>query len=150
MTKQVETGEWQINEHGKRYRRVGNTIEYEQEFWMGGVFVPESKLDEFLEARRAADELRKQEEQRRLEEERKRPKYFCPFQSGIRDICEGNSCAFYHDNACALSRINRTPEYDSIGRRCPISKCSSKCRNDCALYRDGCLLTAVRIINKGE
>ena len=34
MTKQVETGEWQINEHGKRYRRVGNTIEYEQEFWI--------------------------------------------------------------------------------------------------------------------
>ncbi len=143
MSKQIETGEWEVDKNGKRYRRIGGSIEYEMEYWIGGICVPESQLDAFTKARKESEERLKQEEKEKLRAEQARPKHNCPFADGMQTLCKSD-CALFRDDGCILSHItDKTPEHDTEGRRCPLSKYNCKCRQDCALYRSGCVLTTI-------
>lgn len=88
MTKmnQVEPDGWEVDEHGKRFRRVAGTIEYEPEILVHGSYVPVSQAENFrAEAENA--EHRKNEVIRRIREERKKPKSNCPFSNGMNTAC---------------------------------------------------------------
>lgn len=60
MTKQVETGEWEVDESGKRFRRIGNTLEYEMEVFVNGCYVPASQAESFRAEAESAEKLRKE------------------------------------------------------------------------------------------
>lgn len=128
--------EWQTDEHGRRYRMVGNIKEYEMMVRIGGISVPESQV-EAHNARMRADA----ERQRQTVEQQPQPQN-CPFMSGMQTDCTREKCALYCDG-CTLARIiDRPPAKDTVGLKCPFSRYN--CRPDCALYKNGCALTGIK------
>lgn len=105
----IEPGSWERDELGRKFRRVGNSIEYAPtitttygEFEVGHVPPPPKIVEE------------------------KRPKTWgdCPFRSKCT-----TQCARYGEHGCGLV----TGEAPSIGGRCPFGSkqtpfmCSEKC-----------------------
>ena len=136
----AEPGEWQTDEHGKRYRKVGNCIEYEPE--LNGV--PQSVFFASQKAQKERDKAFYAEEQRKAKE-RAAQRRNCPFRDGLQTDCTREACALFVDG-CTLARL--TPEKATEGLQCPLSKYKSKCRTDCALYKGGCTLTGIKTTNK--
>lgn len=130
-----EPGDWQTDENGRRYRRVGNTKEYEME--INGV--PQSVFIASKKAQAEYDKARYAEEQRAAKE-RAAQRRHCPFMSGMSADCKRNECALFVDG-CTLAR--HTPVRDTAGRYCPFNGRYSTCRIDCALYKGGCTLTGI-------
>ncbi len=105
----IEPGSWERDELGRKFRRVGNSIEYAPtitttygEFEVGHVPPPPKIVEE------------------------KRPKTWgdCPFRSKCT-----TQCARYTESGCGIV----TGEAPSIGGRCPFGSkqtpfmCSEKC-----------------------
>lgn len=69
----------------------------------------------------------------------------CPFKSSMSKGCSGDRCAFFDGDCCVLAKLSaRKPERNTVGLRCPISKETQPCTEDCALYANGgCVLTTI-------
>ena len=130
-------GEWELDEWGKRFRRVGNCIEYATIIeTTDGAFYE----DELIEYQKR----KKQQEEQRLKEIRhfvKKP-MSCPFKMGRHDLNVNcvSDCVFYDGSKCTFSKANEDQGRDPKGKYCPIT---SKCREDCAFYNGGCSLISI-------
>lgn len=133
-----EPGEWQTDKYGRRYRKVGNCIEYEPE--INGI--PQSAF--FANQKRQAEQRAAELEREKKEAaERAARRRNCPFidSNGRNTDCSLEACALYMDG-CTLARL--TPAKDTEGLQCPFDRYKHKCRKDCALYRNGCTLTGIK------
>ena len=143
----AQAGEWETDKYGRRFRRIGKSIEYETIVTIGGVPVPESQVEAFNARRKAEQEKRLAEERRRYEEEQAKPKLFCPFNtSGTGSLCKRENCPLFVQDKCALAVMadeHGTQQTDQAQptqqRKCPFNiyvRCES-----CALYNNGCAFT---------
>ena len=140
-----EPGEWQTDKYGKRYRKVGNCIEYEPE--INGI--PQSVFFRSQKAQKEADAKRYAEERRKAAE-RAAQRRNCPFRdsNSMNTDCEREKCALFVDG-CTLARL--TAAKATEGLQCPFSKYNYKCRTDCALYNvTGCTLTGITTTTESE
>ena len=87
--------EWQIDEHGRRFRMVGKVKEYEMTYRIGGVEVPASQLKEFNRRNKEAAAAQRAAENAEQITER------CPFASGASTTCKSD-CALRTAHGCAL------------------------------------------------
>lgn len=137
-------GAWEWDEkEGRRFRRVGGIIEWEQELITAHAGkIPESSLKRYNE------NVKKQNEEsleaaRKKQEEANRKK-FCPLKSSTGYGCSPNYCALYVSGACALSKIGTAPAANTRGRDCPFTRGRYSCNPRCALFvGDGCRITAL-------
>lgn len=113
MGKKIETGEWEVDEQGRHFRRVGNSIEYAPtittsygEFEIG--FVPQPP--------------------KVVEGKRPQTRGDCPFLSR----CTAQ-CALYGERGCGLV----TGEATTTGKRCPFADKHHifSCTEKCALWK---------------
>lgn len=131
-------GEWQYDEHGRKFRKVGNCIEYAptiQTAHAGTVYV-----DELPEVQKRMKEQSEQRIKAMQAQAKQEPQGHCPFKEARNNIhtnCD-RDCVFF-DGSCILASIGR-PEQDSKGKYCPIARI---CRETCALYHGGCTLTCI-------
>ena len=131
-------GEWEVDQNGRRFRRVGNCIEYAMT--INTVGAGEVYADLLPEIQK---HLKEQEEQRRKAEAAAlaaaQTGKDCPFKIGRNDLkcsCE-KSCAFYQDTACIFARMDRPATKDTKDMDCIIAR---KCNERCAMYNHGCTL----------
>lgn len=112
MRKKIEPGEWEVDERGRHFRRVGNSIEYAPtitttygEFEVGSV--PTSKNI--------------------ITAERPKPPKDCPFLSKCT-----TKCARYTESGCGLV----TGAATATGKRCPFCDAHNPliCSEKCALW----------------
>lgn len=137
-----EPGEWETDKNGRRFRRVGTSIEYEME--INGV--PQSV---FLESNRRMKEQREKQlkEEQAKAAERAAQRRNCPFSDGMQTDCKREACALFMDG-CTLARL--TAAADTQGKQCPLNRYRQKCRTDCALYKGGCTLTGIKTNTESE
>ena len=129
-----ERQEWQVDKNGKRFRKVGNIIEYEMELVTTCGKVREGKLKETLDGIR--EDQRKRYEVEKKQKEIENP-IICPYKSmrGHSIVnCDREKCAVYMGEICGL-RGEEAPR-DTKGLKCPFS--SLKCNEKCGLYNKGC------------
>ena len=127
--------EWQVDEHGQRFRKIGDIIEYEMEFAF-----PHVTRDEGKEAQERKEA---QEKENRLHTGKD-----CPFMGGLNTECL-TDCALYGKTACALAMKETPPNKDTSGRKCPIY--GKKCNERCALYFNGCgLINIIKCLKAGK
>ncbi|MBE7002862.1 MAG: hypothetical protein E7425_01075 [Ruminococcaceae bacterium] len=135
-------GEWQEerNQWGgvRRFRMNGKIKEYEPTIDIDGVEIPESELEDYH--RRKHEQTAARIEQSRQAALSSKT-YACPFRGGGNN-CKGASCAIFTGDRCALAQIAATATGDTQGKACPFSP--YKCRVDCELYKNGCVLTAIK------
>lgn len=137
-----EPSEWQTDKDGRRYRQIGQLIEYEME--INGV--PQSQFAEMQKRQKEqAERQRKEAEQKAAEYARVRRN--CPFRdtNSTQTDCSREACALFL-NGCSLASM--TPAKDTKELQCPFNRYRLKCRTDCALYKGGCTLTG--LITKTE
>ena len=122
----------EVDQHGKRFRKIGNCIEYEPE--INGL--PRSTFFASQKAQKKADEERRKREV--AEQAAAQTGRDCPFKIGRNNVkcsCE-KSCAFYLDTACAFGfrpgKVGILQDMDCIIAR--------KCNERCAMYNHGCTL----------
>lgn len=135
---EIEPGEWQTDETGRRFRMIGNCKEYEPE--INGI--PQSVF--FASQKRQAEQRAAELEREKKEAaERAARRRNCPFidSNGRNTDCSLEACALYMDG-CTLARL--TPARDTEGLQCPFDRYRHKCRTDCALYKGGCTLTGIK------
>ena len=132
----MNNGEWQRDETGRYYRKVGqNCIEYAPEFSF-----PQVRTD------KAKEEAERREAQER--EARRHTGKQCPFKNGLNTECL-TECALYGNTACALSMKETPPGKDTKNTTCPIY--GKPCGENCALYFNGCgLINIVKGLNAGK
>ena len=130
--------EWETDNLGRRFRKVGSCIEYEPTVTIDGIEIPQSEVESFNQMRREA--LEKMKRETALDQE----SHSCPFHDGLSTNCD-HKCALYVEGACTLPQlITGTPLVDTKGKSCPIRRSSLKCADSCILYRNGCILTAIK------
>ena len=134
-----EPSEWQVDENGKRYRMVGNIVEYAPTIhtaYSGTVYL--DNLPEINRRRQEREEQqRKQENEARAAAETGR---VCPFKEGRNQLhtkCE-KSCIFYADTACVFASMDAQPTRDTKDMDCLITR--KRCGEVCAMYHHGCTL----------
>lgn len=146
---EVTPGEWETDEHGKRFRRVGNMIEYEMEIHTSGCVVPASQLEDFHKRQKKADEKRKAAA---LEEWKNRPEpKGCPFSNGMNNQCKREKCVLFLGGRCSIAILadaHGTDQPIAKDAKCPFSvygRCGS-----CAMNNNGCAIVrlAASTINK--
>ena len=123
----------EVDQYGKRFRKIGNCIEYEPE--INGL--PRSTFFASQKAQKKADEERRKREA--AEQAAAQTGRDCPFKIGRNDLkcsCE-KSCAFYQDTACIFARMDTPATKDTKGMDCIIAR---KCNERCAMYNHGCTL----------
>lgn len=131
---EIVTGNWQIDETGRRYRMVGNCKEYATVITTthGDVYADELK----------EHQKRWQEEEMKQRQKPEKPKHIdklCPFKNFHRDMIVNcvSDCAFYKDG-CSLANADPRQTKDKI---CPFMR---KCSDRCAFYKDGCTMNLAR------
>lgn len=142
-----EPGEWQTDENGRRFRKIGDScIEYEPE--INGI--PKSKFFAYQKAQKER-EAAEAERRKREAADKELLRRHCPIMddNGKNADCSREKCALFM-NGCALARLtgDRSPARDTKGLQCPFSTTKRACRIDCALYKGGCALTAAESENK--
>lgn len=135
-------GEWEVDENGKRFRRVGKAIEYEMMISVaGGIEIPESELEEYNRRQKEAEEKRKAAA---MEELKNRPEpKSCPFSSGNYNTCKREGCPLFLKGKCAIAILadaHGTEQTDQAEQtqatKCPFS-IYGRCKG-CALFNNGC------------
>ena len=106
--------EWKIDKNGKRYRKVGNVIEYETEVTTTCGVVPMGRLNEVVKT------------------EKRTPKHekliLCP----LRDLLKCRpDCVFRSGERCTFGKHGEKP-----GEICPFT--GRGCTSDCGFYDNGC------------
>ena len=141
-TETPEPGEWEVDEHGKRFRRVGNIIEYEMMISVaGGIEIPESELGEYHRRQKEAEEKRKAAA---MEELKNRPEpKSCPFSDGCNNTCKREGCNIFLKGKCSIATIAdasgvEIEEAPAQNSKCPFS-IYGRCQG-CALFHNGCAL----------
>ena len=106
---------------GRRYREFGKSREYEPDYIFAGG--KETKKDK----------VKKEQDTGR-----------CPFRSTINDRCTREQCAFFvqSKSCCVLAALASGPVHDTAGKKCPINREWRVCDATCAIYRNGCMITA--------
>ena len=125
----------QVDQYGRRFRKVGNIVEYEPE--INGV--PRSVFFASQKAQKIADEERRKRENEAMRQAQTNRD--CPFKVGrnqVKTSCE-KDCPFY-DGGCVLANAPTTPTTDTNGKYCPIA---GRCHDRCALYDHGCKLIQI-------
>lgn len=120
---------------GKRYRRVGNCIEYEPETYICGSSVPVRQAKAIREQLKRDEELQRK---RDLEAQLRKPVRICPFKvmrNLIHDECK-EDCTMYKGGSCLLANGSEDPE--SNGKQCFLN--SRECSKTCMLNNNGCVL----------
>ena len=134
----IECGEWQFDEMGRKYRKIGNCIEYAPTITTtcGNVLI-----DDLPKIQKKVNESAEKQRKETLSQLKQAPNRSCPFKKGKNSIhtnCE-SSCAFYENNSCIFaSSIN--PDHETKGNYCPIS---GTCYESCSMYNHGCTLTHI-------
>lgn len=123
----------EVDQYGRRFRKVGHCIEYEPE--INGM--PRSVFFASQKAQKQRDEEnRKREAAEMAAAQTGRD---CPFKIGRNNMkcsCE-KSCAFYLDTGCAFARMDTPATKDTKDMDCIIAR---KCNERCAMYNHGCTL----------
>lgn len=135
-----EKTKWEVDTRtGRRFKRIGNCIEYEPTTRIDGLEVPESQLAEFHKRRKEAEERRKAAA---LEELKNRPEpKGCPFSNGMNNQCKREKCVLFLDGRCSIAILadaHGTDQPIAKDAKCPFSvygRCGS-----CAMNNNGCAL----------
>ena len=131
-------GEWEVDKDGRRFRRVGNCIEYAMT--ISTVGAGEVYADQLPEIQKHLKE--QQEADRKREAAALAAAYTgreCPFKVGRNNMkcsCE-KSCSFYVDTACIFARMDTHATIDTKNTDCIFAR---KCNERCAMYNHGCTL----------
>ncbi len=141
MSKPIVPGEWQEERNPwggvRRFRMVGPIKEYEMTVTVDGIEIPQSELEDYhrrkKEREKAAAEVRKAAPPPR--------QLACPFGGGGHS-CTREKCALFTGTGCTLAQITTGGTGSTAGKSCPFSPYT--CREDCGLYKNGCVLTAFR------
>lgn len=123
----------EVDQYGRRFRKIGNCIEYEPE--INGM--PRSVFFASQKAQKKQDEERRKREAE--EQAAARTGKECPFKVGRNNVkcsCE-KSCAFYQDTACIFASMDTPATKDTKDMDCIIAR---KCNERCAMYNHGCTL----------
>lgn len=133
----------QVDNFGRRFRKVGNCIEYEPE--INGI--PRSVFFASQKAQKIRDEENRKRE--REEQAARQTNRNCPFKEGrnqVKTSCE-KDCPFY-DGGCVLANAPTAPTDDTKGKYCPIA---GRCKERCAMYAHGCkLIELVKCMKPGK
>lgn len=135
-----EVGEWQYDSNGKKFRKVGHTIEYAMTIntaHAGTVYA-----DELPEVQKRMKEQEEKQRKEAQEAAKKKPDKDCPFKvakGGMHCRCD-QDCAFFEDAACIIASTATQPTEDTKDKYCPLARI---CRETCALYNHGCTLTCI-------
>lgn len=132
-------GEWQYDSMGRKFRKVGHTIEYAPTIQTshGTVYMDELADHNKRMKEQSAKRIKELQEQQAAE-----PSKDCPFKkakNGIHTLCD-RDCVFFEDTTCILASVGRPPTTDTKGSYCPIAR---MCNENCALYQNGCTLTCI-------
>lgn len=104
--------EWLTDKNGKRYRKIGNIIEYEPEIMTTNGSIPMSMIGEEV----------------KTEPIKKEKFMLCPFKDLLQ--CSPK-CVFRSGDQCTFGQHKEKP-----GTICPFS--GMTCSQNCALYDQGC------------
>lgn len=126
--------EWQYDQWGKKYRKVGHMIEYAPTVTIDGVEIYQDELEDFHKRNKEVQQKWQEEEAKK--EQQKRTDKICPLQDPlhIQKKCS-TDCAMYTATGCAMKRRKATA--DTEGKPCPYMR---QCKADCALYDQGCTI----------
>lgn len=134
---QEDASEWKIDEHGRRYRMIGNCKDYAPMIQTTfGTFYADEAAGIQERMQKDYESRRKAEEEARLAAQTNRS---CPFKIGHGNThteCE-KACPFYIDDGCAFAKAPTEPTDDTSGKYCPIA---NRCTERCAMYANGCKL----------
>lgn len=134
----------EVDQYGRRFRKVGNCIEYEPE--INGV--PRSVFFRSQKAQKIAAEEQRKRENEALKA--KQTNHNCPWKEGrnnVKTSCE-KDCPFYHDDGCVFAIADTEPTTDTNGKYCPIA---GRCNERCAMYAHGCkLIELVKCMKHGK
>lgn len=134
--------DWQIDLlTGKRFRMVGNIMEYEPTTLVNGIEIPDSQLADFNRRSKEEEDRRKAAAAEKLKN-LPEPKN-CPFMDGMNDLCRREKCKIFIKGKCSIAvladsagvTIEETP---TTGAKCPFSVYGN-C-NGCALFNGGCAI----------
>ena len=147
-----ESAKWETDpKSGRKFKRIGHTIEYETMIQTAGGLIPESQLAEHQQRYREAEERRSAEQAEALTESHEHKD--CPFSDSLRNACKRDKCALFIDGECALSIIANTHGTDyaeqthkTHAAKCPFS-IYGDCEN-CALYNNGCAFVRIAAATK--
>ena len=126
---EIVVGEWQRDASGRRYRKIGDCIEYAMEITTthGTMY---------------ADDLAKYNKRVVEQPAPEKPKVIgksCPvkaFRNNMHGNCD-TDCAFYNGSGCRFGVLDPEHTTDTKNKYCPFM---NKCIDTCALYRNGCTL----------
>lgn len=122
----------EVDQYGRRFRKIGNCIEYEPE--INGM--PRSVFFASQKAQKIRDEENRKRENEAMKQAQTNRD--CPFKTGRNNVhtsCE-KDCPFY-DGGCVFGNAPTTPTTDTNGKYCPIA---GRCNTRCAMYANGCKL----------
>ena len=129
--KEITVGDWQVDETGRRYRKVGDCIEYAMQITTthGTMYADElQNLNKHL-----------QEQPAPVPEKPKTIDKLCPlkaFKGGMNVKCDVN-CTFYNGTGCRFGGADPERITDTKNKNCPFV---GKCSDGCALYQSGCTI----------
>lgn len=138
--KEIRIGEWEIDRYGRKFRRVGNAIEYAPEIMTTGGTV---RADDLEKHNKRMKQERERQEQERREKREKEPKGRCPLKRSTITKCE-STCVLYDGDACMLA--SGRAEIDTAGKTCLLT--GGQCNDACMLYVGGCMI--VERLRKGK
>lgn len=135
---EVIPGNWEYDQRGRKFRRVGNNIEYAAKVLTSSGEIYEDELQ-------AHNEWMREQSKRILKERQAAAREAhtgrsCPFKvmkGGMHTACQ-KDCAFYRSEACSFSDMKEPAAVDTKGVFCPIV--GRPCREDCGMYNSGCTL----------
>ena len=133
-------GEWQEerNQWGgvRRFRWIAPGVkEYEMDVFVDGIPVPQSQVEDYNRRKKEAEAARRAAPP-------PPPARQCPFSfTGVPGDCKRDNCALFDGEACALAQIADKAARDTAGKSCPLNP--YKCEARCALYKSGCVVTAM-------
>lgn len=123
-------GEWQTDENGRRFRRVGNSIEYATRITTTrGTYYEDDVKAGILKKVAPADPQEAAPQTRKC----------CPFKKGLNPVCS-DRCVFYSADGCAFKGDSGV---ETEGRYCPFT--NGPCKDTCALYENTCTLTVFKM-----
>ncbi len=133
-----QPGEWQYDEQGRKFRKVGSSIEYAMKIHTSGGDVYAAELEDH---NRRIREQKEEYYKKQREAVAAMPQAECPFKiarGGLHTKCDPD-CAFFNDAACMIAS-NKKPSKDTEGKYCPVCRI---CRTSCAMYDGGCKLACL-------
>ena len=130
----AEAPVWQYDKWGKKYRKIGNCIEYAPTVTVDGIEVYQDELEEHNRRNREAKKRMQEEENRRMQQQATGK--VCPLQDPLhfQTKCR-TDCAMYTPTGCTMK--HRPAQADTKGRPCPYMRTCQEC---CALYDQGCTI----------